>query len=73
MASIDFLGQVPGPMSGSLFDRSWRRPGPQDVTWAPSHPSVPGLLQLLSNREPDMGPGTWPRKSIDAMWLHLTV
>ena len=40
--------------------------------WAPSHPRIPGLLQLLSNREPDMGRGTQQRKSTGAMWLHLT-
>ena len=40
--------------------------------WAPSHPSIPGLLQLLSNREPDMGRGTQQRKSTSVMWLHLT-
>ena len=45
MALIDFLCQVPWPMSGSLFDRSWKRPG--ILGWEGAHMTSCGPESLI--------------------------
>ena len=64
MASIDFLGQVPGPMSGSLFDRSWRRPG--TLGWEGAHVTSCGPESLIEQ-------GPWLKHRFWVLFLASTL